>query len=494
MQKKRLNRLVNRVSQSALGALFLLSCGCVMIPDYEHPKTTLPDYGLEAENFKYDKGLWKSASPADELPKGNWWSVFNDEVLNSLIETCDKNNPDIAAAFYNVERLREAAFVSESELYPHFHSSDYYMRDGRSESFKPVPTGTYNSWVVGLGTTWDLDLFGRIQSIVIRDRALVQASYNVYCNLMLSIHARIAAEYFYARQCESELRLLNETLLVRKQQTSFVEKRMRLNFASDLDLSRAKVLEYEAASQLDSVKRQLDASKNRIALLCGLSPSNFELKCEPLSDSMPKMPRAVPSQLLERRPDVAAAEREVYAANAQLGADIAAFFPTVSITGDVGFKANKLENLLQSSSLAWGISPQVYIPIFQAGKLYAQKQSDLAAHKAATEKYKSTVLKVIEEIETLLSDISNMENEYENRKKTSSYSLNVQSYTQKQYELGDQDYFAVSDAQRQYLLYKRGEIRLLGARYRSCVSLIMSLGGGWKNEYENPKAFELTKL
>ena len=490
MQKKNFNKILHRVSQTGIASVILLSCGCVMIPDYEDPQTTLPDYGLEAKNFKFDASLWKSATPTDELSKGDWWRIFNDETLNSLIAECNKNNPDLAAAFHNVERLREAAFVSEADLYPHLRSSDYFLRDGRSDDFQPVPSGTYSSWVVGLGTTWDLDLFGRIQSIVIKDRALVQASYNMYCNLMLSLHARIAAEYFFARQCESEIKLLEETIVVRKQQTAFVQKRRNLKFASNLDLSRAKVLEFEAASQLDSVRRQLDASINRIALLCGKSPSNFELKCSPLSDGLPTVPRVMPSELLERRPDVATAEREVYAANAQIGSDTAAFFPTVSITGDVGFKTNKIENLLEAGSLAWGISPQVYIPIFQAGKLYAQRQADLAAHKAATEKYKSIVLQAIGEVETSLSDISNMKREYENRKQTSEHSANVQSYTQKQYELGLEDYFAVSDAQRQYLLYKREEIRLLGARYRAYVSLIMALGGGWENQQKNPSAFE----
>lgn len=152
------------------------------------------------------------------------------------------------------------------------------------------------------------------------------------------------------------------------------------------------------------------------------------------------------------------------------------------------------KDLLEAGSLAWGISPQLYIPIFQAGKLCAQKDADIAAHKEATEKYKSTVLGAIEEVETLLSGISHMNREYENRRQTSAHSADVQMYTQKQYELGDQDYFAVSDAQRQYLTYKREEIRLLGARYRSYVSLVMSLGGGWENKYENPSAFELVNL
>lgn len=275
------SKISNLAAQAAMSFFFLLYCGCVMIPDYEDPKLDLPDYGLEAENFKYKANLWKDATPSDNLPKGDWWKVFGDETINKLIAECDKNNPDIAAA-----------------------------------------------------------------------------------------------------------------------------------------------------------------------------------------------------------------EREVYAANAQIGSDTAAFFPTISITGDVGFKANNIESLLEASSLAWGISPQVYIPIFQAGKLYAQKKSDLAAHKAATEKYKSAVLRAIAEVESALSDLGNMEREYENRKKTSTHAAEVQSYTQKQYELGLEDYFAVSDAQRQYLLYKREEIRLLGARYRTCVALVMALGGGWENRPEEISAFE----
>ncbi len=173
MQLKIPNKPAELCLKITLSSALLFACGCVMIPEYEHPKNSLPKYVLEAKNFKYDKSLWKSATPIDDLPKGNWWKIFNDETLNALMEECDKNNPDITAAFYNVEKMRERAFVEESDLYPHINSRDYYMRDGRSDGFLPVPTGTYNSWVVGLGTTWDLDLFGRIQSMVVKERALV---------------------------------------------------------------------------------------------------------------------------------------------------------------------------------------------------------------------------------------------------------------------------------------------------------------------------------
>lgn len=341
-------------SKCSASAGVLALCGCTMIPDYENPDETYGRQKLDPPQFKHAAGFGKSAKPSDDMPKGRWWAVFGDEKLEHLIKLCDANNPDIAAAFQRVERAREAAFMNESELYPHLSSTDYYKRDGRTENQAPVATGTYSSWVVGLGATWDLDLFGRIQSLVIRDRALAEATYADYKNAMLALHARVATEYFALRQCESEIELLQKTLEVRKRQSDFVAKRKMLKFASGVDLSRAKLQESEAASELKSLQRQRDARANTLAILVGESPTKFDFKCSPLSESLPKIPSVIPSELLERRPDIAAAEREVFAANAKIGSDTAAFFPTVSITGDVGFGANKIENLLGASSLAWG--------------------------------------------------------------------------------------------------------------------------------------------
>lgn len=464
----------------------LALCGCTMIPDYENPADTYARPKLDTAEFKHAAGLWKNAAPADDAPKGEWWTIFGDAKLDALIKACDAANPNIAAAFQRVERAREAAFMSRSELYPHVSSTDYYKRDGRSEVQAPVATGTYHSWVVGLGATWDLDLFGRIQSLVIRDRALVEASYADYRNVMLALHARVAAEYFALRQCESEIRLLQQTLEVRKKQTEFVAKRKMLKFASGVDLSRAMLQESEAAAELKSLQRHRDARVNTLAILVGESPSKFDFKCEPLAESLPKIQSVVPSALLERRLDIAAAEREVFAANAKIGSDTAAFFPTVSITGDVGFGANKIENLLGASAFAWGVSPQVYIPVFQAGKIYAQKQADLALYRETVERYKAKVLSAIGEVETSLSNIAHMRGEYAERVKTTDYAKQVQNFTQREYELGNQDYFAVSDAQRQALLHEREQIKLLGARYRECVALVMSLGGGWNSATDTP--------
>ncbi len=419
-------------SKCSASAGVLALCGCTMIPDYENPDETYGRQKLDPPQFKHAAGFGKSAKPSDDIPKGRWWAVFGDEKLEHLIKLCDANNPDIAAAFQRVERAREAAFMNESELYPHLSSTDYYKRDGRTENQAPVATGTYSSWVVGLGATWDLDLFGRIQSLVIRDRALAEATYADDKNAMLALHARVATEYFALRQYESEIELLQKTLEVRKRQSDFVAKRKMLKFASGVDLSRAKLQESEAASELKSLQRQRDARANTLAILVGESPTKFDFKCSPLSESLPKIPSVIPSELLERRPDIAAAEREVFAANAKIGSDTAAFFPTVSITGDVGFGANKIENLLGASSLAWGVRPQVYIPIFQAGKIHAQKQTDLAKYRETVERYKSKVLSAIGEVETSLSNLSHMDGEYAERVKTTDYAKQVQNFTQRE--------------------------------------------------------------
>ena len=188
----------------------------------------------------------------------------------------------------------------------------------------------------------------------------------------------------------------------------------------------------------------------------------------------------MPSQLLERRPDIAAAEREVYAANARIGAAHAAYFPTISITANTELSANKIDKLINASSFAWGISPQIYIPIFQAGRIYAQKQVALAAHKETLENYKATVLSAIGEVENAMSSVKNLKEEYIKRSDVTKASIKVYELTRKQYDLGFVDYFSVSDASRLALANERTQISIRGDRFRACVDFIAAIGGGWE--------------
>jgi len=475
----------------SLGVLTLLG-GCTVGPAYKNPAPeTKKTEALTEAHFARDEGLWKTAVPADTLPKGNWWVVFNDAQLSALLDQATRENPDLASAFYRMEQAREAASMKQSELYPWLTGDASFNRFRNSYNMDYGQSGTFNDWMVGVGLTWDADLFGRIRSLVKAEKANAQAMRDAYQTTLLLLQAEVARTYFTLRQYKSEISLLQRTLSVRKDQTAFVEKRVRFDFSSEVDLQRALQEEYEAAAQLSGVQRQLVLAENYMAALLGTVPAKLKLSYSDLGDTLPPLPQAIPSELLERRADVARAEREVFAANARIGAATAAFFPTVSITGNTGLEASKIDKLLNASSFAWGISPQVYVPLFQAGRLSAQKQVSLAAYEQTVQDYRSVVLRAIREVEDALADVNLLGVQYERRDAVCKASNKVEELTRKQYDLGYIDYFAVSDAQRLALLNERERLRLKGDRFRACVGLVASLGGGWTEKEPLPIATPL---
>lgn len=461
--------------------------GCMVGPDYEEPSTLvkLPEV-LKEEHFYRDPGLWKDAAPSDSLVKGNWWAVFEDKELDLLLKKCAENNPDLAAAYQRVEQARESALMQKSDLYPQLDGNAYYSKVDSSKNLQPS-YGHYDTWLAGFGVTWDLDLFGRVRSLLQKEVANAQAQLAAYEALMLNLQANVAKTYFSIRSLTSEVEVLEVTLKTRREDTELVERRLKLDYSTQIDLRRAQQQEHDAASQLANVKRQLVIARNYLALLVGCTPSELKAEYAPLGRDFPKMPSAIPSELLERRPDIAEAERMVCAANAQIGAAQAAFFPTVSITANTDLSANKIEKLLNSSSFAWGISPQIYIPIFEAGRNIAQKRVALAAHKETLENYRSTVLSAIREVEDALVNIEYMAQEYTEKSKMLAAAKDVQRMTRIQYEQGYTDYFSVSEAQRLELTGARELIVLQGERFGACVDLIASLGGGWKLGESNPE-------
>lgn len=453
--------------------------GCMVGPDYEDAAKSLDIPDLNEEHFFRDEGLWKNANPSDGLPKGDWWAVFNDPELRLLLEKVKTDNPDLQAAFYRVEQAREAALMQKSQLYPWLSGNAEYSRTGQSKNTYTGSGATFDNWAAGFGITWDADLFGRIRSLLAADVANAQAQLHAYQDLMLVLQSEVAKTYFALRQHHSEKELLQRTLDVRKEQTDLVRRRVKLDYSSDIDLQRALQSEYEASAQLAAVERSEILSKNYMAVLLGTTPSKLVLRAAPLSTQTPKSPNAVPSELLERRPDIAGAERKVFAANAKIGAAQAAFFPTVSLTANTSLSAEKIDKLINSSSFAWGISPQIYIPIFEAGRNLVQKRIALAEHAEALQNYKSTVLSAIREVEDALSNINRLAVEHEKREAVVNASKAVQNLTQKQYDSGFVDYFSVSDAQRNALLNERELLNLQGLRFKAYVDLIAALGGGW---------------
>ncbi len=460
---------------SLLALSGLLLAGCTMEPDYERPETPLDAKAESLKEFKYAEGLWKEATPADSIP-AKWWEIFKDEDLSKLIETCRKQNPNLKAAFQAVEQARYKARMTESELYPWADGNASWTKTGTSKN-EASYRGTYEDYRIGLGLTWDLDLFGRVQALIKSDVALAEAQRSAYEAVMLMLETEVADTYFTIRQYNSEIKLLEETSQIRKTQVDINIDAAKVGHYSNLDVKRAQQQYYEAESQLAGVKKARAAAINYLAYITGTTPSKENGSAKELEETLPATPVVIPSQLLERRPDVAEAERKVFAANYRIGSAFSAFFPTVQITSSVGLASADIDSLLDSNSLAWGVSPKIYIPLFQAGRLIAQHDIALAEHLRTVEEYKAKVLFAIYEVETALSTIKILKDEYEARAQASAAAQEVKKLTKDKLDGGDINYFEFTDAERLALANERERIRLRSDQFHAIVGLIKSIGG-----------------
>lgn len=476
-----------KICNSALFAAAGLALGaCTLEPDYVVPETPLDSQAEEMKSFKYAEGLWADANPSDAQLKGKWWLIFDDDKLSGLIEACREKNPNLKSAFYAVEQARQKARMTESELYPWLNGNASYSKNDTSENEFSY-RGAYEDYRIGLGLTWDLDFFGRVQALLASEVADAQALRAAYENTMLMLEANVASVYFSIRQYNSEILLLEETVNVRQKQVDLVTNRAKAKYAHEADVKRAEQQFYDAVTQLASVRKLRDAATNYLAYLTGTIPANLQATTEPIAEVLPKVPSIIPSQLLERRPDIAQAERGVFSANMKIGAAKSAFFPTIQITSSLDLASQDIGDLLEGNSLAWGVSPRLYLPLFQAGKLYAQYQVALSQHLEASEKYKATVLNAIYEVENALSEIKNLKAEYDARAKSAAASKAVEELTRNQFDSGVIDYFEYTDAERLALTNERERIRLRGEQFRSVVSLVLAIGGGVDDEGEGEK-------
>lgn len=451
--------------------------GCMVGPDYENPNESVAEKEiLDFAEYANDGGLWKTANPQDSQSRGDWWDIFGDETLAGYMRMCAEKNPDLKSVYYKVEQAREYALIKRGDLLPHATASgDWFKNEVGNRSILRPLGSQFEDWAVGATLTWDADLFGRIRSTLEASRADAQALQMEYENALMSLRTKTAALYFSLREAESLRQLLEETVKTRESETAQIRARYEMATATDADVQRAIEQEFSTKAQLTDVLEQIALAKNMLANLLGTVPAKISIDAAPLDKSAPAVPASIPSELLEKRPDIAAAERAVCAANYRIGAAQAAFFPTVSITSSLGTESTAFSKLLNSSSFAWGVSPQIYIPIFQAGKLTAQKRVALAKHKETLEKYKATVLKAVREVEDALAKSEAAAKRAAERETAANAAAKVGSLVRDQYEAGVADYFAVCEARRYALAAKIALVKSRGDQYRAAVELIRAV-------------------
>jgi multidrug efflux system outer membrane protein len=476
-----------------LAAALVLSAGCAVGPDYKRPESVAtnapPQYKAESS------GTWKEGHPLDHLAKGAWWEVFGDETLNDLERRADNANQGLKAAIASVEQARATARVSRSELMPTINLDPSYTRTHFSPNQEPsFGDFTANSISVPLDLSYEIDLWGRVRRGFESSHADAQASLAAFHNVLLSLHADVAQNYFALRALDAEIATVTGTVSLRREQVRLVRSRFEGGVGNDLDVARAETELATTEAEAASLARRRAELENAIAVLVGENASNFKIAA--LTDATwnpqpPEIPAGLPAELLERRPDVAEAERQLAAENARIGVAKASFFPVVRLTGSGGYLSGDVENLFNWDSRVWSIGPSVSLPIFAGGRNLANYSRAKSAYDEAVARYRQQVLVAFGDIESSLSGIKHLANQSAAQQRAVNNSRRAADLAGQRYRSGIVSYLEVVDANREALQAERGNAQLAGGRQIAAVQLIKALGGGWTEPELYSKAVPL---
>lgn len=469
-----MNRHANRLIV-ALGVALL--GGCSLAPTYHAPN--LPP--LPA-HFKEGDTAWKLATPADQASRGNWWTVYGDDTLSQLETRLDANNQSLAAALAKYDAAR--AFESQlgAGLFPHLGVMANPVR-ARQSNNRPLrgsnQPNEYDSDTVGIQADFDLDLWGRIRNEVSEGRALAQSAQADFASAKLSLEARLADDYVRLRGYDIQVRILQDALSAYQRALQLTENRHSGGVASGLDVSRAQTQLDDAQAQVTDVLAQRALTEHAIASLVGVPASSFSIAPEQTSLQVPLTPVGLPSTLLERRPDIAAAERRVFAANAGIGVARAAFFPDVSLSGSYGFQNTGLDNLLGIGNRYWALGPLATLNIFDAGLRRAQLRGAHAQWDQASAEYRQTVLTAFREVEDDLALLQQLGIEAKQEDQAFAAAQQTLNIATNRYREGIVNYLDVVTAQTAALSAQRNAETIRTRRLQASVDLIRALGGGW---------------
>ena len=452
-------------------------------PEYKEPTNNVPEIYKASE-----LGNWKEGKPADNVTKGRWWEIFNDETLNSLEQRANTANPNLQAAFARVEQARFAARMSRSELLPNLAFNPSFRRERYSPNQEPAFGAiTVNSFRVPLDLSYEIDLWGRIRRNFEASRANAQAALAAYHNAMLTLQGDVAQSYFSIRAIDAEIDTVTRTVGLRDEQLKLTQSRFQGGIGNELDVARAETQLAATESELAELLRRRAELENGLAILLGEFPSNFKLAPLPASSEWkpdaPEVPPGLPSELLERRPDVAQAELDLAAANARIGAVKASYFPVLTLTGNGGYLSAEFDNLFDWSSRIWSIGPTVSLPIFAQARNRANVRRTRAAFDEAAARYRGQVLVAFSEVENNLAGIRYITEQRAAAERAVVSSVRAATLATQRYQSGISSYLEVVDANRAALESQRILAQLSGQRLIASVQLIKALGGGW-NRYE----------
>lgn len=446
--------------------------GCSMAPDYRPPATPVP------RDFKELEG-WTAATPMDQAPRGQWWEAFGDPVLNDLEARAEQASPTLAAALARYDQAKAAAGIERADLFPQVKAGGDASRQRLSgnrfggNGVAPV----YDDFSVGATLDYELDLWGRIRNSVKAARADAQASEADLASARLSLQAAVADAYARLRGLDAEAELLRQTVDAFGKAYRLTTTRHDGGIASGIDVNRAKTVLDNAQAQISAVANERAATEHEIAALVGAIASDFSIPVRVQPLRAPELPVGAPSQLLQRRPDIAAAERRIFAANARIGVARAAFFPTLTLGLSGGYQASHGELFSKPSSF-WGLGPaSAVLALFDGGRRRAGVRMSRAEYEEMTADYRETVLGAFRQVEDALAANRHLADQAVSQRGAATAAGRTSELALTRYRDGASDYLEVVTAQTDALEAQRALLAVQTQRMRASVALVKALGG-----------------
>lgn len=467
----------------AVLAMCMLLVSCVVGPKYTKPRVAAaPAYGEQPPQSYAETPGWKTANPSDAVLRGKWWEMFEDADLNALEEQVAPANQTLKISEANFRQARAQIQYNRSNLYPTV-SVGAQISTNRISGYNPSGVGLagdqYGAFVLPISVSWEPDLWGQVRRSITSARELAQASAGDLANVKLELQTELAVDYFETRSLDAQKKLFDDTVVAYQRALQLTQNRYTGGVASKVEVEQAATqLQQTQAEDIELGVARAEF-EHAVAVLVGRVPEGFHLPSEPLQQTPPVVPFGVPSQLLERRPDIAAAERRLAAANEQIGIAKSAFFPNLVISATGGLQAGSIVNWFSWPGRYWAAGPQITQTIFDAGRRRAALEGTEAAYDANVATYRQTSLTAFQEVEDNLSTLRILEQESAKQREATISAETSLQLSLNRYKGGLVTYLEVTTAQTTALTNERTDVDLVRRRMDASVQLIKALGGGW---------------
>jgi NodT family efflux transporter outer membrane factor (OMF) lipoprotein len=476
--RRRASTLTGIAVLVAASLLFLASCA--VGPRYSRPTTPVPP------TYKEEPPGWKTSQPNDQVARGKWWEIFEDSQLNTFEEQINVSNQNLKAAVAQFEQARALVTFNRANYYPTVTAGVSASRNRQSENRGLATTlskTNYTDLVTPVNVSYEADVFGRVRRSVETARSSAQASAGDMESVSLSLHAELAADYFQLRTFDAEEGLLNDTVAAFEKALQLTQNRYRGGVASAVDVAQAQTQLETTRSQAIDLQVQRAQFEHAIAVLLGQPAPTFGIGPAPWTTPPPAIPPGLPSDLLERRPDIAAAERRASAANAQIGVARAAYFPLLTLSASGGFESRSLTNWFNGPSGFVSAGASAVVTAFDAGRRRAVSEQARSAYDQTVANYRQTVLSAFQEVEDSLAALRILENEATTQDAAVSAAQHSLELSTNRYKGGVVSYLEVITAQSIALSDERAAVDILRRRMIASVQLIKALGGGWTSAH-----------